>query len=106
MSITSNDICNAAEQLRGFVGYHGKAARHIVRFSEDAFGMDVVESSITPANEFVWTAVDGDLMSLRRERLALLLAQNVNDRLGISEPLLVYLRRRDLPEIQAQRHKR
>ncbi len=105
MSITSNDICNAAEQLRGFVGYHGKAARHIVRFSEDAFGMDVVEASITPASEFVWTA-DGDLMSLRRERLALLLAQNVNDRLGISEPLLVYLRRRDLPEIQAQRHKR
>lgn len=54
MTITSLDICNAADQLIGFVGYHGKRGTHIVRFSEDAFGMDVADESITPCSEFVW----------------------------------------------------
>lgn len=49
MAITSQDICNAADQLKGFVGFHGKRGTHIVRFSEDAFGMDVADDSITPA---------------------------------------------------------
>lgn len=49
MAITSQDICNAADQLKGFVGFHGKRGVHIVRFSEDAFGMDVADASITPA---------------------------------------------------------
>ena len=49
MAITSQDICNAADQLKGFVGFHDKRGVHIVRFSEDAFGMDVADASITPA---------------------------------------------------------
>ncbi|RZI88712.1 MAG: DUF2025 family protein, partial [Pseudomonas sp.] len=35
MAITSQDICSAADQLNGFVGYHAKRGSHIVRFSED-----------------------------------------------------------------------
>lgn len=42
-------------------------------------------------------------MALCRERLALLLEQHVDDRLNIGEPLRTYLRRRDLPEIVAER---
>lgn len=80
MAITSQDICNAADQLKGFVGFHGKRGVHIVRFSEDSFGM-----------------------ALCRERLALLLEQHVDDRLNIGEPLRAYLRRQDLPEIVAER---
>ena len=49
MAITSQDICSAADQLNGFVGFHRKRGVHIVRFSEDAFGMDVADDSITPA---------------------------------------------------------
>ena len=103
MSITSFDICRAADCLQGFVGFNGKTGQHIVRFSEDSFGMDVADSSITPASEFVWQPIDNQLMSLKRELIQLLLDQNINDRLAITEPLLAYMRRRDLPEIQAQR---
>ncbi|WP_410901363.1 DUF2025 family protein, partial [Pseudoalteromonas sp. SIMBA_162] len=28
MAITSQDICNAADQLKGFVGFHGKRGVH------------------------------------------------------------------------------
>ena len=42
-------------------------------------------------------------MALCRERLALLLEQHVDDRLNIGEPLRIYLRRSDLPEIVAER---
>ncbi|MEL7558095.1 DUF2025 family protein [Stutzerimonas chloritidismutans] len=103
MSITSADICRAADGLQGFVGFNGKIGQHIVRFSEDSFGMDVVDSSITPASEFVWQIIDDQLMTLKRELIQLLLDQNINDRLAITEPLLAYMRRKDLPEIQAQR---
>lgn len=103
MSITSADICQAADRLQGFVGYNGKNGKHIVRFSEDSFGMDVADSSITPANEFIWQPLDTEVMVLKRELIQLLIDQNVNDRLGISEALLAYMRRHDLPEIQAQR---
>ena len=103
MAITSQDICTAAEQLKGFVGFHGKRGCHIVRFSEDSFGMDVADASITPCNEFVWRPEQGRRMALCRERLALLLAQHVDDRLNITEPLRAYLRRSDLPEIVAER---
>ena len=103
MSITSADICQAADRLQGFVGFNGKSGKHIVRFSEDSFGMDVADASITPASEFVWQPVDNQLMTLKRELIQLLVDQNINDRLAITEPLLAYLRRRDLPEIQAQR---
>ncbi|HCC62275.1 MAG TPA: DUF2025 domain-containing protein [Pseudomonas sp.] len=103
MSITSFDICRAADCLQGFVGFNGKTGQHIVRFSEDSFGMDVADSSITPANEFVWQTIDNQLMTLKRELIQLLLDQNINDRLAITEPLLAYMRRNDLPEIQAQR---
>lgn len=105
MNITSADICLAADRLRGFVGYNGKSDKHIVRFSEDSFGMDVADASITPTSEFIWQPLGNQLMSLKRELIQLLLDQNVNDRLGITEPLLVYMRRQDLPEIQAQRLK-
>lgn len=103
MSITSVDICRAADCLQGFVGFNGKSGKHIVRFSEDSFGMDVADTSITPASEFVWQTVDNELMTLKRELIQLLLDQNINDRLAVTEPLLAYMRRRDLPEIQAQR---
>lgn len=103
MSITSRDICNAADQLNGLVGYHSKRGAYIVRFSEDSFGLDVVEDSLQPCNEFVWRALDNGQMVLCRERLALLLDQHVDDRLNIAEPLRIYLRRVDLPEIIAER---
>ena len=103
MSITSVDICRAADCLQGFVGFNSKTGQHIVRFSEDSFGMDVADSSITPASEFVRQTIDNPLMTLKRELIQLLLDQNINDRLAITEPLLAYMRRNDLPEIQAQR---
>ncbi|MBI6940746.1 DUF2025 family protein [Pseudomonas putida] len=103
MAITSQDICSAADQLMGFVGFHGKRGVHIVRFSEDAFGMDVADDSITPCSEFVWRPEHWARMALCRKRLALLLEQHVDDRLNIAEPLRIYLRRSDLPEIVAER---
>ncbi|MNN12718.1 hypothetical protein D3C81_1257200 [compost metagenome] len=103
MAITSQDICSAADKLKGFVGFHGKRGVHIVRFSEDAFGMDVADESIIPCSEFVWRPEQGARMALCWQRLALLLEQRVDDRLNIAEPLRQYLRRSDLPEILAQR---
>ncbi|MFJ4142310.1 DUF2025 family protein [Pseudomonas sp. NPDC089734] len=103
MSTTSSDICDAAEQLEGFVGYHHKHKHFIVRFSEDSFGMDVTEDSITPTSEFVWSNGTGAQMSLSRERLQLLFDQNIDSRLNITEPLRVYMRRQDLPEIKVER---
>jgi hypothetical protein len=103
MSITSAAICAAADRLQGFVGYNRKTAQHILRFSEDAFGLDVAQQSIIPCCEFVWQAFDGNLMRLDRSRLQLLLAQNIDERLNISEPLRLYMRRQDRPEITAQR---
>jgi hypothetical protein len=105
MSITSADICQAADRLQGFVGFNGKSGKHIVRFSEDSFGMDVADTSITPASEFIWRPLNDQLMTLKRELIQLLLDQNINDRLAITEPLQIYMRRQDLPEIQAQRIK-
>ena len=106
MHITSQDICAAADQLKGFVGYHRKLGKYIVRFSEDSFGMDVADDSITPSSEFVWQDGEGEVMTLSRALIEILLAQNVDERLNVSEPLRVYLRRRDLPEIAAQRRLR
>ena len=105
MSITSASICAAADQLQGFVGFNAKTGRYIVRFSEDSFGLDVLEQSITPTSEFVWRVFDGELMNLDRARLQLLLEQNIDDRLAISEPLRVYVRRSDMPEISAERRR-
>ena len=67
MSITSTDICQAADALKGFVGFNRKTGRYIVRFSEDSFGMDVADDSITPTSEFVWSSVRDDVMRLGRE---------------------------------------
>ncbi|WP_122665582.1 DUF2025 family protein [Pseudomonas viridiflava] len=106
MKTTSSAICEAADDLAGFVGYHHKAQRYIVRFSEDSFGMDVSDDGIIPACEFVWTAGKDELMTLSRDRLQLLLEQNIDDRLRISEPLRVYMRRLDLPEIVVERRVR
>jgi hypothetical protein len=105
MSITSSAICAAADALQGLVGYNAKSGYHIVRFSEDSFGLDVTEESIQPCAEFVWQPLKGELMTLSRERLGLLLEQRIDERLNISEPLLVYLRRSDLPEIIAERRR-
>ena len=60
MRITSQLICQAADQLNGFVGLNRKTGQHIVRFSEDSFGMDVADDNITPASEFVWHADGAD----------------------------------------------
>ncbi|MDZ5603624.1 DUF2025 family protein [Pseudomonas sp. RP23018S] len=103
MAITSLDICNAADQLKGLVGFHLKREVHIVRFSEDSFGLDVPEDSLQPCSEFVWREVDDGRMALCRSRLALLLEQHVDDRLNITEPLWLYVRRTDVPEIVAER---
>lgn len=103
MSTTSAQICTAADDLKGFVGYNRKTACYIVRFSEDSFGMDVADDSIVPTCEFVWSALDASLMVLKRERVQILLDQRLDDRLHISEPLRLYLQRQDLPEITAHR---
>jgi hypothetical protein len=103
MTIKSADICAAVEQLKGLVGFNRKTQQYIVRFSEDSFGMDIDEASITTASEFVWRAVEGEVMALKRERLQILLDQHVDDRLQISPPLRLYMQRQDLPEIVAQR---
>lgn len=46
MRTTSTFICQAADQLKGFVGLNRKTGQYIVRFSEDAFGMDVADDGI------------------------------------------------------------
>lgn len=105
MAITSAGICAAADQLQGFVGFNVKTGQHIVRFSEDSFGLDITETSITPTSEFVWAAGDvPNVMVLKRDRLRLLFDLRIDERLNIGEPLRVYLRREDLPEISAERH--
>ena len=103
MRITSELICQAADQLNGFVGFNRKTGQYIVRFSEDSFGMDVADDNITPTSEFVWQAGAADTMTLKRELIQLLLDQNIDDRLNITEPLRVYMRRQDVPEISAVR---
>ena len=103
MRITSQLICQAADLLNGFVGFNRKTARHIVRFSEDSFGMDVADDSITPTHEFVWQSGEADTMTLKRELIQLLLDQHVDDRLNITEPLRIYMQRQDVPEISAVR---
>jgi hypothetical protein len=103
MRITSELICQAADQLKGFVGLNRKTGQHIVRFSEDSFGMDVADDAIIPTSEFVWQAADGQAMTLKRELIQLLLDQNIDDRINITEPLRVYMRRADIPEISALR---
>ena len=42
-------------------------------------------------------------MTLKRELIQLLLDQNIDDRLNITEPLRVYMQRQDVPEISAVR---
>ncbi|MNY70878.1 hypothetical protein D3C86_2091000 [compost metagenome] len=42
-------------------------------------------------------------MTLKRERLQLLLDLRIDERLNIGEPLRVYMHRQDLPEITAKR---
>ena len=42
MRITSELICQAADQLQGFVGLNRKTGYYIVRFSEDAFGLSLI----------------------------------------------------------------
>lgn len=103
MSLTSTQICLAADQLQGFVGFNAKTRQHLLRFSEDSFGLDVAADSITPACEYVWCATDERLMRLDRQRLAWLQEQHVDERVKFSEPLRIYLRRSDLPEIRAER---
>ena len=103
MRITSQLICQAADQLNGFVGFNRKTEQHIVRFSEDSFGMDVADDNITPTSEFVWQAGAADTMTLKRALIQLLLDQNIDDRLNITEPLRVYMQRQDIPEITAVR---
>ncbi|AXP04841.1 DUF2025 family protein [Pseudomonas fluorescens] len=103
MRTTSTFICQAADQLKGFVGLNRKTGHYIVRFSEDAFGMDVADYGITPASEFVWAEVADGTMALKRERIQLLLDQHIDDRINLTEPLRVYMARSDLPEIVAVR---
>lgn len=103
MRITSQLICQSADLLNGFVGFNRKTEQHIVRFSEDSFGMDVADDNITPTSEFVWQPGAQDTMILKRELIQLLMDQNIDDRLNITEPLRVYMQRQDVPEILAVR---
>ena len=103
MRITSELICQAADQLQGFVGLNRKTGQYIVRFSEDSFGMDVADDGIIPSNEFVWAPGPEQTMILKRELIQLLLDQNIDERINISEPLRVYMRRVDVPQITALR---
>lgn len=103
MSMTSADICTAADHLQGFVGFNKKTAQYIVRFSEDSFGLDILESSIEPTSEFVWRLQAGEHMRLDRTRIQLLLDQHIDERLNISTPIQLYMQRVDLPEIIAER---
>lgn len=103
MRITSQLICQAADQLKGFVGLNRKTGHYIIRFSEDAFGMDVAGDGIIPASEFVWAAGPEQTMTLKRELIQLLLDQNIDDRINITEPLRVYMNRREVPQITAVR---
>lgn len=103
MRITSQLICQAADQLKGFVGLNRKTGHYIVRFSEDAFGMDVADDGIIPASEFVWVPGPEHTMTLKRELIQLLLDQHIDERINISEALRVYMNRRELPEISAVR---
>lgn len=103
MRITSELICQAADQLNGFVGLNRKTGHYIVRFSEDSFGMDVADDGIIPTSEFVWQPAADQAMTLSREHIQLLLDQNIDDRINISEPLRVYMRRVEIPQISALR---
>lgn len=103
MRITSQLICQAADQLKGFVGLNRKTGHYIVRFSEDAFGMDVADDGIIPSREFVWVPGSEQTMTLKRELIQLLLDQNIDGRINITEALRVYMKRQDVPEITAQR---
>lgn len=103
MRITSQLICQAADQLKGFVGLNRKTGRYIVRFSEDSFGMDVADDGIIPASEFVWAAGPEQAMTLKRDLIQLLLDQHIDDRINITEPLRVYMNRQEVPEISAVR---
>jgi len=42
-------------------------------------------------------------MTLKRELIQLLLDQNIDDRINITEPLRVYMSKREVPEIEAVR---
>ncbi|WP_207867026.1 MULTISPECIES: DUF2025 family protein [Pseudomonas] len=103
MRITSQLICQAADDLKGFVGLNRKTGQYIVRFSEDSFGMDVADDGIIPCSEFVWAPATEQTMTLKRERIQLLLDQHIDDRVNITEPLRVYMNKREVPEIEAVR---
>lgn len=103
MRITSQLICQAADDLKGFVGLNRKTGQYIVRFSEDSFGMDVADDGIIPASEFVWAKASETTMTLKRELIQLLLDQHIDDRINITEPLRVYMSKVEVPEIVAVR---
>ncbi|WP_434709785.1 DUF2025 family protein [Pseudomonas sp. R1-1] len=103
MRITSQLICQAADDLKGFVGLNRKTGQYIVRFSEDSFGMDVADDGIIAASEFVWAPTTEQTMTLKRGLIQLLLDQHIDDRINITEPLRVYMSKVQVPEIVAVR---
>ncbi|WP_348970007.1 DUF2025 family protein [Pseudomonas atacamensis] len=103
MRITSQLICHAADDLKGFVGRNRKTGQYIVRFSEDSFGMDVADDGIIPASEFAWAKASDTTMTLKRELIQLLLDQHIDDRINITEPLRIYMSKVEVPEIVAVR---
>jgi hypothetical protein len=103
MRITSQLICQAADDLKGFVGLNRKTGQYIVRFSEDSFGTDVADDGIIPTSEFVWAPATEQTMTLKRELIQLLLDQHIDERINITEPLRVYMQKVEVPEIVAVR---
>jgi len=65
--------------------------------------MDVADDGIIAASEFVWATDPEQTMTLKRELIQLLLDQNIDERINITEPLRVYMQRREVPEISAVR---
>jgi len=73
------------------------------RYNPARCGRGVAEEATPPPAEFVWQPVDEQAMTLSRERIQLLLDQNIDDRINITEPLRVYMRRVEIPQISAVR---
>ena len=103
MRITSQLICQAADDLKGFVGLNRKTGQYIVRLGEVSVGMDVADVGISPVIDFVWAPATAQTRTLKRELIQLLLDQNIDERINITEPLRVYMSKVEVPEIEAVR---
>ncbi|MGA4815672.1 DUF2025 family protein [Pseudomonas aeruginosa] len=100
-SITSTDICQAADALKGFVGFNRKTGPLHRAFQRRLLhGRSRRAASRPPASSSA-VRVRDDVGAWAASSCRSCWEQNINERLNIGEPLLVHLRRQDLPEITA-----